>query len=54
MAARMISSIDWFLQEEKTKYTRTIPYGEEAAVEDMLEVCEVRSGMEKVKLRSGC
>lgn len=50
----MISGIDWFSHEEKTKCTRTIRYGEETAVEDRLEVCEVRIGMGKVKLRSGC
>ena len=54
MATRMISSIDWFPHAEKTKHTRPIQYGEKAAVEDMLEVYEVRSGMEEVKLRSVC
>lgn len=54
MVARMISSIDWFPHEEKTKCTRTIQYGEETALEDRLEVCEMRTGMGKVKLRSGC
>lgn len=54
MAASMISSVDWFPHEEKPKHTRIIQYGEEAAVEDMLEVHEVRSGMEKVKLSTGC
>lgn len=52
MAAGMISNIVWFPHEEKTKHT--IQYVEAAAVEDMLEVYEVRGGMEKVKLRSGC
>ncbi|XP_010289782.1 PREDICTED: GMP reductase 1-like, partial [Phaethon lepturus] len=46
----MISSIDWFPHEEKTRHTRVIQYGEEAAVEDILEVHEVKSGMEKVDL----
>lgn len=42
----MTSSVDWCPHEEKPKHTRAIQSGE-AGVEDMPEIYEVRSGMEK-------